>query len=384
VTTTPMRIGVACYPSMGGSGIVATEIGLGLAQRGHEVHFVAYDVPARLPPHPERVTFHRVEWQDYPLLNLCPYPLALATKLAEVSTAHRLDLLHVHYATPHATSAFLARQILGHRSPRVVTSLHGTDITHVGRDPALLPVTRLSLLHSDALVVPSEYLRQAAHVELSLPTEVVIEVIPNFVDAARFQPAPRRPDVLRDVLGLPGAPPPLLVHVSNFRPLKRVDDAVRVLAAVRRTAPAVLALVGDGPERPRAEALARELGVAAAVRFLGVQLDVRAVLQQADVFLLPSETEGFGLAALEALACGVPVVASRVGGLPEVVADGETGLLCPPGDVPGMAAAVLRLLAEPELRQRLARAARASVEAKWQREPILDRWEECYGRVLAR
>jgi len=382
MTTAPLRIGVVCYPSMGGSGIVATEIGLGLAERGHDVHFVAYDVPARLVGHLDRVTFHRVEWQDYPLLNLCPYPLALATKLAEVSTAHRLDLLHVHYATPHATSAFLARQILGHRSPRVITSLHGTDITQVGRDPALLPVTRLSLLHSHALVVPSEYLRQAAYVELSLPTEVAIEVIPNFVDADYFRPAPRRPEVLSDRLGLPADRPPLLVHVSNFRPLKRVDDTLRVLATVRRTVPAVLVLVGDGPERPRAEALARELGLSDAVRFLGVQLDVRDVLQQADVFLLPSETEGFGLAALEALACGVPVVGSRVGGLPEVVADGETGLLCPPGDVPGMAAAVLRLLADPELQQRLARAARASVEHTWRREPLLDRWEEFYRRVL--
>ena len=379
-----MRIGVACYPSVGGSGIVATEIGLGLAGRGHDVHFIAYDVPARLAPHLHRATFHRVVWQDYPLLNLCPYPLALATKLAEVSTAHRLDLLHVHYATPHATSAFLARQLLGHRSPRIIITLHGTDITLVGRDPALLPVTRLSLLHSDALAVPSEYLRQAAHVELSLPTALPIEVIPNFVDADYFRPAPRRPEVLRERLGLPaGAPPPLLVHVSNFRPLKRVDDAVRILAAVRREIPAVLALVGDGPERPRAEALARELGLADVVRFLGAQLDFRDVLQQADAFLLPSETEGFGLAALEALACGVPVVGSRVGGLPEVVADGQTGFLCPPGDVPAMAAAVLRLLGDPELQRTMARAARESVERKWRREPLLDRWEAYYRRVLA-
>jgi L-malate glycosyltransferase len=380
VSPPPLHIGVACYPSVGGSGIVATEIGLGLAARGHDLHFIAYDVPARLAAHLGDVTFHRVEWQDYPLLNLCPYPLALATKLAEVSTAHRLDLIHVHYATPHATSALLARQILGHRSPRIVTSLHGTDITQVGRDPALLPVNRMSLLYSDALVVPSEYLRQAAYVELSLPTEVAIEVIPNFVDADRFRPAPRRPELVRE-LGLP--PAPLLLHVSNFRPLKRVDDVVRILAAVRREVPAVLVLVGDGPERPRAEALARELGVAAAVRFLGAQLDFRDVLQQADVFLLPSETEGFGLAALEALACGVPVVGSRVGGLPEVVAEGQTGLLCPPGDVPAMAAAVRRLLGDPALRQSMAGAARASVERRWRREPLLDRWEAFYRRVLA-
>jgi N-acetyl-alpha-D-glucosaminyl L-malate synthase BshA len=377
-----MRIGVACYPSMGGSGIVATEIGLGLAARGHEVHFVAYDVPARLVGREGEARFHRVEWQDYPLLNLSPYPLALATRLAAVSTQHHLDLLHVHYATPHATSAFLARQILGHRSPRLVTSLHGTDITQVGRDPALLPVTQLSLLTSDALVVPSEFLRQQAHVALSLPTEVAIDVIPNFVDADHFRPAPRRPEVRLHRLGLaPDAP--LLVHVSNFRPLKRVDDAVRVLAAVRRRLPAAaLACVGDGPERPRAEALARELGVADAVRFLGVQVDVLEVLQQADVFLLPSESEGFGLAALEALACAVPVVGARVGGLPEVVADGVTGLLAAAGDVEAMAAAVLRLLEDEALRRGMAAAARASVEAKWRRAPLLDRWEELYRRVL--
>jgi L-malate glycosyltransferase len=381
-----MRIGVVCYPTMGGSGIVATEIGLGMARRGHDVHFVSYDVPARLAPFLDRVAFHRVEWRDYPLLNLCPYPLALATKLAEVSTTHRLDVLHVHYATPHATSAFLARQILGHRSPRVITTLHGTDITLVGRDPALLPVTRLSLLHSDALAVPSEYLRQAAHVELSLPTELPIEVIPNFVDTDHFRPARRRPEVLRSRLSLVddgSPPPPLLVHASNFRPLKRTDDLVRILATVRREVPAVLALVGDGPERPRAEALVAELGLGDAVRFLGVQIDFLALLQQGDVFLLPSETEGFGLAALEALACGVPVVASSVGGLPEVVTQGETGLLCAPGDVAGMAAAVLRLLQDPTQRQRMALAARASVELKWRREPLLDRYEEYYRRVLA-
>jgi len=383
--TAPMRLGVVCYPTTGGSGIVATEIGLGMAERGHDVHFVCYDVPGRLRPHLEQVTFHRVEWRDYPLLNLCPYPLALATKLAEVSTTGRLDLVHVHYATPHATSAFLARQILGHRSPRMITTLHGTDITLVGSDPSLLPVTRLSLLQSDALAVPSDYLRQAAHVALSLPSAVPIEVIPNFVDSARYCPAPRDPARLRARLGLPDGPPAaVLLHASNFRPLKRVDLLVEVLAAVRRTAPAVLVLVGDGPDRPRVEARVDELGLRDAVRFLGVQLDFLDLLQQSDLFLLPSETEGFGLAALEALSCGVPVVASRVGGLPEVVSDGETGLLCPPDDVAATTAAVLGLLGDPARRARLGVAARASVLAKWRREPLLDRYEAFYRRVLAR
>jgi L-malate glycosyltransferase len=372
MTTHAMRIGITCYPTTGGSGIIATEIGCGLARRGHEVHFICSEVPVRLGSRRDSVAFHQVEVHDYPLLNLCPYPLALATKLAEVSAALRLDLLHVHYGVPHATSAYLARQILGAASPRIVTTLHGTDVTLVGSDPTLLPVTRLSVLGSDGVTVPSEYLRQAAYAKLGLPAATPIEVIPNFVDTDSFRPAPRRDEGAK-----------VLIHISSFRPLKRVEDTLRVLVGVRRVVPAVLLLVGDGPERPRIETLVQDLGLGGAVRLLGMQPQFLDLLQQADAFLLPSSTEGFGLAALEALSCGVPVVASRVGGVPEVIADGETGFLCEAGDVAAMTAAALRLVSDTTLRRRMSAAARQSVLRRWQQEPAITRYEEYYRRMLA-
>jgi L-malate glycosyltransferase len=368
-----LRIGLTCYPTTGGSGIIATELGCGLARRGHEVHFICYDVPERLGDRKDSVTFHQVSVREYPLLHLCPYPLALAAKLAEVSKACRLDILHVHYGIPHATSAYLARKILGNGSPRLVTTMHGTDVTQVGSDPTLLPVTRLSLLGCDGLTAPSAYLRQAAYAQLELPPATPIEVIPNFVDTDYFRPAPRRDERAR-----------VLIHISNFRPLKRVEDAVQILARVREVVPAQLVLVGDGPERPRVEALVRELGLGGSVHILGMQPDFLDLLQQADAFLLPSSSEAFGLAALEALSCAVPVVASRVGGVPEVVSDGETGFLCEAGDVPAMAAATLRLLTDAGLRRRMSAAARESVLRRWQREPTITRYEDYYRRLLAR
>ena len=313
-----LHIGITCYPTFGGSGIIATEIGLGLAERGHRVHFIAYDVPSRLDRFVENIFFHEVEIRDYPLFGHSPYPLALASKMVEVSTYATLDLLHVHYAIPHATSAYLARQILGSRSPRIVTTLHGTDITLVGSDPSFLPITRFSIEQSDGLTAPSRYLRRATYENLGVSPEVPIEVIPNFVDTDKYRPlARKRKGELRHLFDRvdrvdrvavdwddPAAAPPILIHNSNFRPLKRVDDVVRILAEVRRTVPALLILVGDGPERSRVESLVRELGLTGAVCFLGKQLNFLEVLQNSDVFLLPSETESFGLAALEALACG--------------------------------------------------------------------------------
>jgi N-acetyl-alpha-D-glucosaminyl L-malate synthase BshA len=390
-----LHIGITCYPTFGGSGIIATEIGLGLAERGHRVHFIAYDVPSRLDRFVENVFFHEVEIRDYPLFGHSPYPLALASKMVEVSTYATLDLLHVHYAIPHATSAYLARQILGSRSPRIITTLHGTDITLVGSDPSFLPITRFSIEQSDGLTAPSRYLRRATYENLAVSPEVPIEVIPNFVDTDKYRPlAHKRKGELRHLFDRvdrieadwedPAAAPPILIHNSNFRPLKRVDDVVRILAEVRHTVPALLILVGDGPERSRVESLVRELGLTGVVCFLGKQLNFLEVLQNSDVFLLPSETESFGLAALEALACGVPVVASRVGGVPEVVAEGETGFLCEVGDVRGMAAAVLRLVREPTVRTRMAETARARVEAEWRREPMVTRYEEYYRKILGR
>jgi N-acetyl-alpha-D-glucosaminyl L-malate synthase BshA len=368
-----MRIGITCFPSFGGSGIIATEIGLALGRRGHEVHFICADIPWRFDEFVDHVYFHEVETREYPLFDHSPYALALTSKMVEVATLHELDLLHVHYAIPHAASAYLARQILGAKAPRIVTTLHGTDITVVGSDRSFLPITRFAIEQSDAVTVPSHDLRRATYERLGVAAATAIEVIPNFVDAELFAPAPR-----------PARPRPrVLVHNSNFRPLKRVDDVLRIFAEARKSVPCQLVLIGDGPERSRVERLAHELGLAHEVRFLGKQLHFVKVLQEADVFLLPSETESFGLAALEALSCGVPVVASRAGGLPEVIGDGETGFLAPVGDVAAMARAVVQILGDDALHARMSAAARAAVLARFQRDPMIDRYEACYRRVLA-
>ena len=389
-----LRIGITCYPTFGGSGIVATELGMALAHRGHRVHFISYDVPGRLSTRlsqfADNVFFHEVEVSDYPLFQHNSYPLALASKMVEVATWEKLDLLHVHYAMPHAASAYLARQILGARAPKIITTLHGTDITLVGADPSYLPITRFSILASDGVTVPSRYLEHATHELLDVPLDTPIEVIPNFVDTDAYCPAEAAPAGRGSALHrlFPRVDwsrrPGVLIHNSNFRPLKRVDDVVRVLAEVRRSAPALLVLVGDGPERSRVEALVHELDLVESVCFLGKQLEFAAVLRECDLFLLPSVTESFGLAALEALSCGVPVVASRVGGLPEVVDDGVTGLLVKSGDVAEMARAVVALLGDEARRKNMARAARADVERRFRREPLVERYEAYYEEVLGR
>jgi N-acetyl-alpha-D-glucosaminyl L-malate synthase BshA len=382
-----LKIGIVCYPTFGGSGVVATEVGLELARRGHRVHVLSYDVPSRLDRFVENVLFHEVATRSYPLLDDGAYTLSLASKIVEVCRYEGLDLLHVHYAVPHATSAYLARQVLGSQSPRIVTTLHGTDITLVGSDPSFLPITRFSIVQSDGVTTPSSYLRQATYDRLEVPTTVPIEVVPNFVDTDRYAPGPRRP--LEELVGagaLPASGPDrraVLVHVSNFRPLKRVDDVVRIFAEVQRVRPAVLLLIGDGPERSRVEALARQLGLSHMVVFVGKMLSFVELLRASDVFLMPSESESFGLAALEALSCGVPVVASDVGGIPEVVLDGEVGYLAPVGDVATMADRVLRILADGDLRARLSRAARARAVSGYGLQPAIDRYEAHYDRVLA-
>ena len=382
----PLRVGIVCYPTFGGSGVVATEIGLALAARGCRVHVLSYEVPSRLDHFVENVLFHEVATPSYPLIEHSPYTLALASKIVEVSRYEGLDVLHVHYAVPHATSAYLARQILGRDAPRIVTTLHGTDITLVGSDPSFLPITRFSIMASDGVTTPSAYLRGATHELLDVPATTAIEVIPNFVDTARFTPSPRR--AVAEVyppFAAVGLSPAVLTHVSNFRPLKRGDDVIRIFAEVHRRAgrPTVLMLVGDGPERSRAEALVRQLGLVGSVAFLGKMVSFVEVLQASDVFLLPSESESFGLAALEALSCGVPVVASHVGGLPEVVPDGEVGYLAPVGDVATMSERVLRLLADPDLHRRQSDAARARAVANYQISPAVDRYQAYYERVLA-
>jgi N-acetyl-alpha-D-glucosaminyl L-malate synthase BshA len=388
----PLRIAITCYPTYGGSGIVATELGLSLARRGHRVHFISYEVPRRLDRFLDNVFFHEVEVCDYPLFEHGLYPLALASKMVELASFEPLDLFHVHYAVPHATSAVLAKQILGPRAPKLVTTLHGTDVTLVGCDPSYLPLTRYSILQSDGVTTPSADLARATHEQLGVPDDLPIEVIGNFVDTEVYTPAAEKRWAAlahlfdRADVALAGERrPPLLAHVSNFRPIKRVDDVVRIFAEVRRAVPAaLLVLVGDGPERSRVEGLVRELGLSAAVCFLGKQLDVVDVLRHADVFVLPSATESFGLAALEALSCGVPVVGSRAGGLPELVVDGRTGFLHPPGDVAAMSASAALLCTNAELAQTMSRAARADVEARWRREPMVARYEAYYRRILAR
>lgn len=385
-----LRVGITCYPTFGGSGIIATEIGRSLARRGHSVHFICSELPSRLERFQQNVFFHEVEVLEYPLFDHSHYALALASKMVEVSTYEKLDLLHVHYAIPHATSGFLAKQILGSRAPRLLTTLHGTDITVVGADRSFLPITRFSIVQSDRVTVPSRYLKAATYDNLDVPRSLPIEVIPNFVDTDRFQPVEaKRWEPLATLFGdakawLGGKErPKVLIHNSNFRPLKRVEDVIYIFAQVKKALPCLLVLIGDGPERSRIEQLVRQMDLTGSVCFLGKQLDFVEVLQNSDVFLLPSQTESFGLAALEALSCGVPVVASRVGGLPEVVLDGETGLLHAVGDVSGMARSVVRLLQDPAQYRRMSAAARAAVERNWKLEPTVSLYEEAYRRLLA-
>jgi N-acetyl-alpha-D-glucosaminyl L-malate synthase BshA len=368
-----LRIGIACYPSFGGSGIVATELGMELGRRGHEVHFICSDRPRRFVPHAPTIHLHEVKPPGYPLFKGdSQYALALTSRLVEVAQEASLDIFHVHYAIPHAVAGALAREILGDKAPRLMTTLHGTDITVVGSDPYFLPVTRFAIERSQGLTTPSSALRSETFEKLGIDPRTEIEVIPNFVDTEEFTPAPA------------GAEPALVVHNSNFRPLKRVGDVLGVFALLRKTRRCELALIGDGPDRPAMERLAQELGIASSVTFLGERLDFADVLRRARVFLLPSAAESFGLAALEALSCGVPVVASRVGGLPEVVDDGVTGFLRPAGDIEAMAEAAGRVLDDGALRTRMSVAARAVAVERFRLAPAVDRYEAYYQRVLAR
>ncbi len=369
----PLRIAICCYPTFGGSGIIATELGMELARRGHELHFISSAAPRRLVTPSRNVFVHEVKPPGYPLFRGDnQYAMALASRMVEVARASQLDILHVHYAIPHAVAGYLAVQILGGAAPKLLTTLHGTDITIVGSDPHFLPVTRFAIERSHGVSVPSQFLRQATYESIGVERRVDIEVIPNFVDTEALSPSPRAERSR------------VIVHNSNFRPLKRVADVVRVFARVRHEHGCELVLIGDGPDRPAIQRLVDELGCTSDVRFLGEQLSFSEALRAARVFLLPSETESFGLAALEALSCGVPVVATCVGGLPEVVSDGETGFLADVGDVERMAAAVARLLEEDSLHHRMAVAARAATVARFRLPEAVDRYEDWYARVLER
>ena len=373
-----MRIGITCYPTYGGSGAVATELGLDLARRGHEVHFISYASPFRLRGgFAERVTFHEVVTADYPLFEHSPYALALAVKQHEVALREELELMHVHYAIPHAATAWLAKQMLkAERDLKVVTTLHGTDITLVGQDPSYFTITKFSIEQSDRVTAVSQYLRDETYRAFGC-VGCDVKVIPNFVSTAEYHPA--RDGSCRRAL----APPDhkILTHVSNFRPVKRVRDVVRIFAGVRQAVPATLVLVGDGPDRDAAEQETDRLRLGDDVRFLGKVDQVADLLRGSDLFLLPSETESFGLAALEAMACGVPVIASAVGGLPEVVVHGETGYLAPPGAVDEMTERALAILRDDALHGRLAASAAARAR-DFSAERIVPHYESLYREVL--
>jgi N-acetyl-alpha-D-glucosaminyl L-malate synthase BshA len=374
-----MRIGITCYPTYGGSGAVATELGLDLARRGHEIHFISYASPFRLRGFAENVYFHEVDLSGtYPLLEYFPYSLALAVTQEEVALREELDILHVHYAVPHATAAFLAREMVREqRELKVVTTLHGTDITLVGRERSFFTVTKFSIERSDAVTAVSEFLRAETYAAFGC-VACHIDVIPNFVNLTEYFPS----DEVKCRTALAPADTKVLMHVSNFRELKRVPDVVRTFAKVREQVPAVLVLVGDGPERQATAVEAERLGVTPYVRFLGKVDAVADLLRAADLFMLPSSSESFGLSALEAMACGVPVVASAVGGLPEVVEHGVTGALVPVGDVDAMAQAALALLE----RERWAAARAAAVERArgLAATEVVPRYEALYARVLGR
>jgi N-acetyl-alpha-D-glucosaminyl L-malate synthase BshA len=372
-----MRIGITCYPTFGGSGVVATELGIALARGGDDVHFISYALPSRLNILHERVHFHEVTVTAYPLFDpYPPYTLALATKMAEVADYEKLDILHVHYAIPHAISAHLAKQILGSTRLKVITTLHGTDITLVGRDESYLPITKFGIEVSDGVTAVSEWLREET--AKNFDTNKEIEVIPNFVDPSRF-----RRD--RSACALFGASTEKLIcHVSNFRPVKRIMDVLAVFKRVTRVIPSQLVMIGDGPDRSRAEAFCREHHLRERVFFLGNVPNLEEIVGASDLFLLPSEAESFGMAALEAMASEVPVIATRSGGLPEVVVDGESGFLLSVGDVDAMAVRAIEILSNPDLQQRLGRAGRHTAETKFHESRIVPVYRRFYERVMAR
>lgn len=374
-----MNIGITCYPTYGGSGAVATELGIALAARGHEVHFITYQQPFRLPSFLPRVYFHEVDVGRYPLFEYPPYDLALAVRMHEVVRAHKLDLLHCHYAIPHATSAWIARQMLHETNEDVaiVTTLHGTDITIVGQDPSFQTITKFSIERSDRITAVSKFLKEETLTAFSC-TGCRVEVIYNFVDPAVYDRT-RYPPTIRPQLA---DHQPVLMHISNFRPVKRVHDIIRIFAAVHAQRGGVLVMVGDGPDRSAAEEEARALGVESSVYFLGKIDAVAPLLAEADIFLLPSQTESFGLGALEALACGVPVVASDVGGLREVVRNGVTGLLYPVGDVDAMTAGVLSLLDDPTRKEEMGAAAAADARERFAIDTIVSQYEALYRSAV--
>ena len=372
-----MRVGIVCYPTYGGSGVVATELGLALAAKGHQIHFITYKRPARLTHFRENVFFHEVNTEEYPLFDYTPYDTTLTSKLVDVVKYEKLDLLHVHYAIPHATVAYLAKQILSSEGIHipVITTLHGTDITLVGSDKSFAPVVAFSINNSDGVTAVSQHLKKQTCEQLKIVKE--IEVIYNFIDFSRFS----RTNKEHFRMAIAPAGERILVHTSNFRKVKRIDDVIQTFCIVQKQLPAKLLLVGDGPERPRLERLCRELGIYEHVRFLGKQDAIEEILAVTDLFIIPSENESFGLAALEAMACEVPVISSNAGGLPEVNIDGVTGFLSEVGDVKSMAENAMTLLQDPEMLAQFRKNALEQAQ-RFDISVILPQYEAYYEKIL--
>jgi N-acetyl-alpha-D-glucosaminyl L-malate synthase BshA len=373
-----VNIGIVCYPTHGGSGVVATELGKELALLGHTVHFISYQPPFRLERFQPNVFYHEVEMLGYPLFKYPPYTLALINKIAELAEREKLDIIHAHYAIPHSFCAHLAREVLGESSRvKVVTTLHGTDITLVGNDPSFKRITRFSIEKSDGITAVSHSLQEET--QQTFEVKKPVEVIYNFINTKRVFRLPGA----RQMIGCVPDAGRVLVHVSNFRPVKRVPDVVAIFAKVRREIDAKLLLVGDGVERQAAQAAVEQFGLQRDVLFFGVQDNVIPLLSAADLFLLPSEKESFGLGALEAMACCVPVIATRTGGLPELVVHGETGYLAAVGDVAALADSALQLLSDESLLRQMGEAARRRAAERFESELMVPQYEAFYRRVLA-
>ena len=371
-----MKIGITCYPTYGGSGVVATELGKALAKRGHQIHFISYAIPMRLNGFMNNIFYHEVEMSTYPLFEFPLYTPALASKMVEVTKFEKLDLIHAHYAVPHATSAYLAKQILADDNLRIVTTLHGTDITLVGLEPSFLPVMKFSIEKSDGVTAVSRFLKEKTLTNYNVQKD--IEVIPNFVDTQLFTRM-EKPDA-RNAIAPKGEK--VLIHISNFRLVKRVTDVIRIFDLVQKKIPSKLLLVGDGPDRSSCENLSRELKLEDRVMFLGKQAELVELLSASDLFLMPSQSESFGLSALEAMSCGVPVVSSSVGGLPELNVHGETGYIAEIGDVERMAKYAIELLTNDTRREMFAKAGRRRAVENFDIEHIVVQYERHYERIL--
>jgi L-malate glycosyltransferase len=372
-----MKIGITCYPTYGGSGVIATELGKALAFRGHEVHFISYAMPFRLNNFVENVVFHEVEMSSYPLFEFPLYTLALSSKMVEVAEYEKLDLFHVHYAVPHASSAFLAKEMLKDKCDvKIVTTLHGTDITLVGLEPSFLPLVKFSIEKSDGVTAVSRFLKEKTITNYDINKE--IEVIPNFVDTEFFKP--NSDCTFRKRISTQGEK--ILVHTSNFRQVKRVADAIKIFELVQREIPSKLILVGDGPDRSECERLVRQLNLVDKVKFLGKQDGLVEILTASDIFLIPSQSESFGLAALEAMACGLPVISSSVGGLPELIKHNECGFIAEIGDVDRMARYAIELLSNERKYSLFSKYARERAVSKFDKSKVIPLYEEHYKRIL--